>query len=186
MTMGSNATVITLSSVPSPSFVSKISLTIYSQRIGKQTRNASILALAYDHRNDIYSAVAVLIGIIFGQRGFYWVDPLAGTIVSLVILRTGIGILRESTLDLMDTVPGQTLKEEIEALLASNENIDDIGDIHAHRYGPHLTISLTVCINGNLKVFEGDKIATWVERAIMEGIGSVRYVHVHYHPTYID
>jgi len=147
--------------------LAKITLTIYSQRIGKQTRNASILALAYDHRNDVYSAVAVMIGILFGQRGFYWVDPLAGAVVSLVILRTGIEILRESTADLMDTVPGLTLKEAIEDLLASNEKIDTIGDIHAHRFGPFLTINITVCIDGNLKVVEGDKIATWVEQTIM-------------------
>jgi len=166
--------------------LAKITLTIYSQRIGKQTRNASILALAYDHRNDVYSAVAVMIGILFGQRGFYWVDPLAGAVVSLVILRTGIEILRESTADLMDTVPGLTLKEEIEDLLASNEKIDTIGDIHAHRFGPFLTINITVCIDGNLKVVDGDKIATWVEQTIMENISSVRHVHVHYHPTIIN
>jgi len=166
--------------------LAKITLTIYSQRIGKQTRNASILALAYDHRNDVYSAVAVMIGILFGQRGFYWVDPLAGAVVSLVILRTGIEILRESTADLMDTVPGLTLKEAIEDLLASNEKIDTIGDIHAHRFGPFLTINITICIDGNHKVVEGDKIATWVEQTIMENISSVRYVHVHYHPTIIN
>ncbi|MGB2954768.1 MAG: cation diffusion facilitator family transporter [Anaerolineales bacterium] len=166
--------------------LAKITLTIYSQRIGKQTRNASILALAYDHRNDVYSAAAVMIGIIFGQMGFYWVDPFAGAVVSLVILRTGIEILRESTADLMDTVPGQTLTEEIEDLLASNEKIDTIGEVHAHRFGPFLTINITVCIDGNLKVVEGDKIATWVEQRIVDNISSVRYVHVHYHPTVID
>jgi len=166
--------------------ITKIILTIYSQKIGKQTKNASILALAYDHRNDIYSAMAVMIGIIFGQWGFYWVDPFAGAIVSLVILRTGIEILRESTADLMDTVPGQTLRAEIEDLMTSNEKIDAIGEVHAHRYGPYLMINITVCINGNLKVVEGDKIATWVEQTIMEGISSVRHVHVHYHQTVID
>jgi len=166
--------------------ITKIILTIYSQKIGKQTKNASILALAYDHRNDIYSAMAVMIGIIFGQWGFYWVDPFAGAIVSLVILRTGIEILRESTADLMDTVPGQTLRAEIEDLMTSNEKIDAIGEVHAHRYGPYLMINITVCINGNLKVVEGDKIATWVEQTIMESISSVRHVHVHYHQTVID
>ena len=153
--------------------LAKITLTIYSQRIGKQTRNASILALAYDHRNDVYSAVAVMIGIIFGQMGFYWVDPFAGAVVSLVILRTGIEILRESTADLMDTVPGQTLKLEIDEVLAPNQKIDAIDEVHAHRFGPYLTINITVCIDGNLKVVEGDKIATWVEQTIMENISSV-------------
>jgi len=160
----------------------KIVLTIYSQRIGKQTRNASIMALAYDHRNDIFSALAAAIGITLARMGYLWVDPLAGALVALVILRTGVEILRESTADLMDTVPGQTLRAQIEKLLAFNEKIESIDDVHAHRFGPYLVINITVCVDGNLTVIQGDQIATWVEQTIIAQVDSVRQVHVHYHP----
>lgn len=160
----------------------KIILTIFTQSIGRQTKNASIMALAYDHRNDIFSAGAAVIGITLGRMGYVWVDPLAGAIVSFVILRTGIEILRESTADLMDTVPGNTLKMQIETILEANENIKNIDEIHAHRFGPYLVINITVCVDGNLTVTQGDQIATWVEQAIIDNIDSVRRVHVHYHP----
>ena len=47
----------------------KIALTIYTQSAGRATDNPSITALAYDHRNDIFSALAAVIGIFlfFGQ-----------------------------------------------------------------------------------------------------------------------
>ena len=66
-------------------------------RVGQQTNNAAVLALAYDHRNDIYSATAAAVGILLGLLGYYWVDPLAGALVSFIVLRTGVEILREST-----------------------------------------------------------------------------------------
>ena len=160
----------------------KIVLTIYTRRIGQQTHNASIMALAYDHRNDIFSAGAAVIGITLGRMGFPWIDPLAGAIVSLVILRTGIEILRESTADLMDTVPGKALREEIEELLAADEQIKQINEVQAHRFGPYLVINITVCVDGTLSVREGDQIATCVERELISNIASVRRVHVHYHP----
>jgi cation diffusion facilitator family transporter len=163
----------------------KIGLTFYSQRVGKQTKNASIMALAYDHRNDIFSALTAMIGITLGRMGYHWVDPFAGALVALVILRTGIEILRESTSDLMDTVPGQTLRTQIVKLLASNEKIDSIDEVHAHRFGPYLVINITVCVEGSLTVVQGDGIATWVEQTIMENVDSVRQVHVHYHPTVV-
>lgn len=162
--------------------VLKIILTIYTRNIGQQTKNASIMALAYDHRNDIFSAVAAVIGISLGRLGYAWVDPFAGAIVSLVILRTGIEILRESTADLMDTVPGKALKKQIEKVLLSDNRIKQIDEIHAHRFGPYLVINITVCVDGDLSVREGDQIATWVEVEISENIDSVRQVHVHYHP----
>jgi cation diffusion facilitator family transporter len=160
----------------------KIILTIYTQSIGRQTNNASIIALAYDHRNDIFSAGAAVIGITLGRMGYVWVDPLAGAIVSFVILRTGIEILRESTADLMDTVPGKTLKIQIENILKTNKYIKNIDEIHAHRFGPYLVINITVCVDGNLSVTQGDQIATWVEQIIFDNIDAVRRVHVHYHP----
>lgn len=162
--------------------VLKIVLTIFTRKIGHQTRNASIMALAYDHRNDVFSAGAVVIGITLGRMGYPWVDPLAGALVSLVILRTGIEILRESTADLMDTVPGKALRKQIQELLVSDKRIKHIDEINAHSFGPYLMINITVCVDGELSVRQGDQIATCVELAIMENIDSVRRVHVHYHP----
>jgi cation diffusion facilitator family transporter len=140
------------------------------------------MAFAYDHRNDIFSACAAMIGIILGRLGYPWFDPLAGALVSLVILRTGIDILRESTADLMDTVPGKTLRKEIDDLLVPIEHIKQIDEVQAHRFGPYLAINITVCVDGHLSVREGDQIATCVEKELMNNIASVRQVHVHYHP----
>ena len=83
----------------------KIGLTVHSWQVGQQTGNTAILALAYDHRNDIFSAGAATVGILLGQLGYTFVDPLAGAIVALIILGTGIQIIRESTSELMDTLP---------------------------------------------------------------------------------
>jgi len=75
----------------------KIFLTIFVRKLGKETNNPVVEAMAYDHRNDLFSAMAASVGIFLGQRGLPWVDPLAGAIVALLILRTGIYILRESS-----------------------------------------------------------------------------------------
>jgi len=161
----------------------KILLTIYTQNIGRATNNPSISALAEDHRNDIFSALAAAVGIFLGRQGYYWVDPLAGALVAMVILRTGITILRESTADLMDSVPGQELREQILSLLAPISEIKNIEEIYAHRFGPYLVINLTICVDGALSVYDGDRIATLVENTIMEQINFMMYVHVHYHPA---
>lgn len=160
----------------------KIYLTIYTNKVGGQTNNPSIMAMAEDHRNDIFTALAAVIGIYLGRAGYPWVDPFAGSLVALVVFKTGIDILRASTSNLMDTVPGQTLNKQITHLLEDIPQIERIDDIHAHRFGPYLVINITICIDGSLSVFEGDQIATTVERTIENNIELVRNVHVHYHP----
>lgn len=160
----------------------KIGLTIYTQAVGRTTKNPSITALAFDHRNDIFSAMAAVIGIFLGRQGYYWVDPLAGAMVAFVILRTGIEILRDSTADLMDTAPGKALFEQIHGLLDPLDEVYHIDAIQTHRFGPYFTINITICIEGSLTVEEGDQISTLVENRILNNIDLIRSVHVHYHP----
>ena len=160
----------------------KFYLTWYTNRLGRQTGNTMVMALAYDHRNDIFSASAAALGIFLGQRGWPWVDPLAGALVALVILRTGIKILRQSTVDLMNTVPTQQLSQLVNALLTQVAGVRKVEEVHAHRFGPYLLINLTICIDGNLTVTRGDQIASEVEQILYDNINYLRRVHVHYHP----
>ena len=161
----------------------KVTLTIVTQRIGRQTKNLAVFALAYDHRNDIFAASAASIGIFVGRIGYPWVDPLAGALVALVILRTGIHILRESSEDLMDTVPGQALHERIVELLTAVPGVEQVEETQAHRFGPYLVVNVTIGIDGAQTVARGDAIATQVESTLCDEIEFMRRVHVHYHPT---
>jgi cation diffusion facilitator family transporter len=154
--------------------------------VGERTQNAVVIALGYDHRNDIFSATAAVIGISLGLMGYLWIDPLAGALVSLVVLRTGIEILRDSTADLMDTVPGKALDEQIRGLLSEQTEVKHIDRIQAHRFGPYLVVNITICVDGELSVFEGDRISTRVEEILSENIRLLRQVHVHYHPLLDD
>jgi len=161
----------------------KLGLTIWTRRIGQQAKNPAVLALAYDHRNDIYSATAASMGIFLGLMGYPWVDPLAAALVALVILRTGIEILRESTADLMDTVPGEALAGQIAGLLSRVPGVKQIDEIHAHRFGPYLVVNVTIGVDGSLSVKAGDDIACQVEHILYQNVDFLRRVYVHYHPA---
>lgn len=156
-------------------------LTIYTRKVGNKTNNPSIIALAQDHRNDIFSASAVVVGITMSQLGYHWVDPLAGALVAVVILRTGLGILRDSTDDLMDTLPGQALNEKIKELAVQVPGVEAIESVKAHRFGQFLVINLTIFVDGKISVDEGNAIADRVEEALLNGIDYVQAVHVHFH-----
>ncbi len=164
----------------------KIWLSFWTYRIGRQTSSNVVLALAADHRNDIFSALAASIGIIFSRMGFLWVDPLAGGLVSLIILHTGIEIIRESAADLMNTLPGKELCKEIHEKLANIDELLAIEEIHGHRFGQHMVVNITIGISPDLTVAEGGQIATLVERTLLKEIESMRRVFVHYHPVNIS
>ena len=139
--------------------------------------------MAHDHRNDIFAASAVSIGILLGREGYPWVDPLAGAAVSVLILLTGLQILRESSADLMDTVAGKELAEKISRLCREIPGVKETEEIHAHRFGIYLVVNLTIGLEGGLSLAAGDEIASRVEKKVIKEIEFVRRVHVHYHPA---
>lgn len=164
----------------------KIFLSQYTRNLGRETGNPVVQALAFDHRNDLFSASAATIGIFLGQRGLPWVDPLAGAFVALLIFRTGLFILRESSTDLMAIIPSRDLAERVSDILKTVDGVTQLEELQAHRFGPHIVLNLTIGIDGALCVYQGDHIATRVEETLLNSIPNVRRVHVHYHPAEAD
>ncbi len=160
----------------------KILLMLQASKVGRETGNIAIKALARDHFNDIFASAGAAIGIRLSQLGAPWVDPVAGAVVAMIMAKTGLDILREASSDLMDNVPSEELAREIYKLLEDVTEIEGIEDIHAHRFGPYLVVNVTICIDGNLTVCTGNEIADRVEGTLLAEIEMLRKVYVHYHP----
>lgn len=163
--------------------VVKLVLTIYTRRAASRTGNAAILALSRDHRNDMFSAAGAAAGIVISRCGYSWGDPLVGAVVAVIILLTGIQILRESSDELMDTVPSDALERQTREVLRGLPGLLAVEEIRAHRFGPYLTLNVTIGVEGTTTVVDGDRIASEVEQLLCSRIELVEQVFVHYHPA---
>ncbi len=83
----------------------------------------------------------------------------------------------------MDAVPSKELALQISGLIKDVPGVEQLEELQAHRFGPHLVVNLTIGIDGTLSVQQGDKIATEVESLIYDSIPNMRHIHVHYHPA---
>ena len=68
----------------------------YKFYIGGQTRSISLIADAYHTKTDIWSSVAVLLGLLGAAIGFSVLDAVAGAVVSLFIMMGGYELISES------------------------------------------------------------------------------------------
>jgi cation diffusion facilitator family transporter len=161
----------------------KIALAVFTRRVGRQTQSLAVLALSLDQRNDVISMSVAMAGILLGRLGYVWFDPLAAALVGLVILLTGISILRESSADLMNVLPAEEVTRHIRRLLGEVPGVEDVEDIRVHRIGVYLMVDVILGIDGRLTVAEGDAIASRAEEALQANIEYLRDVTVHYHPA---
>ena len=68
----------------------------YKFYVGGRTRSISLIADAYHTKTDIWSSVAVLIGLLGATMGFFVLDAIAGAVVSLFIMFGGYELISES------------------------------------------------------------------------------------------
>jgi len=99
--------------------------------------------LSHDHDNlnmraallhvisDLFGSVAALIaGIVIIYTGYVVVDPLLSMLVGGLILRSTFGVLRESTLVLLDSVPAGVDYDSVGTALAGIPGVKSVHDLH--------------------------------------------------------
>ena len=160
----------------------KVGLYLFTRNVSRQTGSLAVLALARDHRNDVFSVSTATLGIVMARAGYIWFDPLAAAVVALVILATGITILRDSSASLMDLFPSQPVAQRIRELLESVPGIEEVEEIRVHQIGHYLMVDVVIGVDGTLTVAAGDEIANQAEQRLYGGLEFLRHVSVHYHP----
>nr|QNO53450.1 zinc transporter ZitB [Methanosarcinales archaeon ANME-1 ERB6] len=68
----------------------------YKFYVGGRTRSISLVADAYHTKTDIWSSVAVFVGLLGATFGFFTLDSIAGAVVSIFIFFGGYELIHES------------------------------------------------------------------------------------------
>ena len=98
------------------SIVVKEALYRATEKVGNDIHSPLLIANAWHHRSDAFSSVVALVGIGGSAMGMPWVDPLAGVLVSGMIVKMGGQIGWEAVRDLTDRQTDTDLRARIEAI----------------------------------------------------------------------
>jgi cation diffusion facilitator family transporter len=164
----------------------KFSLYMYTKTIAEKHNNLLMKANCKDHRNDCIVTSLNLLAIILGSFGIYWVDGIVGTVISIWIIATGIGIFKESYDVLMDKSINEETKQQVYELVKSHDTVKGIKNFHSAPVGYQYQIFFTIQVDGNLKTFESHKIANHLEKEITNIIPEVFLTVIHVDPIHIQ
>ncbi len=171
------------------SIVVKWILYRYMWQVGENENSRAIKANALDHRSDVLSSLAALVGIGgarlgagFGYPIFYYLDPLAGIMVAVLIIMMGLGIMRDAGKELMDSMcPPETL-QEITTLALGVPHVKEIHQVRARSSGSCLLVDIEIGIDGSFSVEEGHAVAHNVEENIFLKREDIITINVHVGP----
>jgi cation diffusion facilitator family transporter len=135
--------------------------------VGTQINSPSMIAKAWESRSDVYSSIAVVIGILGAKLGFHWMDPLAAVAVGLIILKICVEYIKDSLLNLMDRAPDEELLEQVSKSLARVKNIRGVRKIYAREVGNMPEFEIELDVPEDMTVAQGEGVKREAERVVI-------------------
>ncbi len=153
----------------------------YTTKVNRSVDSAALEALAIDCRNDIYTSIAALVGVLGVFVGYPLFDAVAGGIVSLLVVYQGVEIGRENVTYLVGAAPSDAERERIVETLRAHPAVKGVHDLAIFYDGTSLEVEAHVEVDGGLTLVEAHDIETELVDSL-QGLTSVGDVHLHLDP----
>lgn len=157
----------------------------YTIKAGKKIESPSIIANAWHHRSDSFSSIGVSLGIagaIFIGGKWAILDPIAGIVVGIILLREAIIIIRTNVAQLLDASLGSESMLDIYEAIEETPNCSEPHNIRTRTVGKRVVISLHIRVEDSLSIKEGHDIAHSIEDKLKNKFGESSIITVHVEP----
>lgn len=148
-------------------------------KVAKETGSQALEADALHFASDMYSSLAVLIGLILTYAGVTFADSLSACVVSVMIFSAGIELGKKSLAVLMDEAP-EGVSQHICKLTKEVEGVLGMHDVNVRSLdGTKIFTDISIYADGAKTLQEVSSIKENVKRVIESHyVGAYVIVHV--------
>ncbi len=168
--------------IASLSVISKEWVYRYTMSAAQRLRSDLLMASAWHSRSDAFSSIVVLIGISGVMFGYPYWDAVAAVAVAAMIAKIGSGLVRSSTLELIDVAldPGKVsaIRQHIHAV----KGVRSVHTLRTRKSAGSAFVDVHIQVDPRLSVSEGHQIGDSVRRLLLQQVDEVTDVTVHIDP----
>jgi cation diffusion facilitator family transporter len=167
----------------------KSAMSLSKWRLGRRIRSAALTADAWHDTVDILSGTVALIAVAITLADpvrFAAADHLGGSAVGFIVIFVGIRVVRDTTLQLMDTMPDPEDMQRIREVGLGVPGALGIEKCFARKTGLQWHVDLHLDVDPAMSVFASHEIASEVRARIREKLDWVADVLVHVEPHMLD
>jgi cation diffusion facilitator family transporter len=154
----------------------------YTERANEGLNAPALRALAADCLNDLYTSVAALVGVLGVALGAPVLDPVAGALVSLLVVYQGVTIARENLAYLAGRAAPEERRTAVRDALVAHDAVQGVHDLAVFYDGPRLEVEAHVEVDGDLTLRAAHDLETELLDAVRQ-VEAVEDVHLHLDPA---
>jgi cation diffusion facilitator family transporter len=155
-------------------------------RAGRHIQSASLVADAWNDSVDVLGAVVALTAVAlarYDRERFLAADHYGGFAVGIIVVLTGVRVLRDASLELMDTMPASAMMEAVRAAAADVPGVLGVDKSYARKTGFRYHVDLHIEVDPSHTVSDAHVIAGRVRSSVREHVTWVADVLVHVEPA---
>jgi cation diffusion facilitator family transporter len=155
-------------------------------RVGRRIGAGSLIADAWNDAVDILAAFVALTAVglaMYDSQRFLAADHYGGFAVGIIVILTGLGVLRNASLELMDTMPDAEMIEHVRAAAIDVPGVWGIDKSYARKTGFKYHVDLHIEVDPDMTVADAHAVAGQVRSRVRNDLGWVSDVLVHVEPA---
>lgn len=181
---------------PSPGFSAVVTLvaaivirgvmSVLKFRVAGRIGSVSLAADAWNDAVDILSACAALTAVALARWDpvrFLSADHYGGFAVGLVVVASGLRVVRDASLDLADTMPDASMMQSVRDAVMRVPGVVEVEKQRARKTGLQYHLDLHVEVDPDLTVRDSHRIAHDVKERVQAELPWVADVLVHVEPA---
>ena len=168
------------------SIAAKTGLAALKFRFGRKLGSDALTADAWNDATDTISAFAALIAVGLTPRNslrFAEADRYGGFVVGLIVISAGIRVVRETTMQLMDTMPDARLIGQIREAASAVAGVRGVEKCFARKTGFKYHVDLHLEVDPEMTVRQSHQLAHAVQLNVLARLDWVADVLVHVEPA---
>ncbi|MCL1990477.1 MAG: cation diffusion facilitator family transporter [Defluviitaleaceae bacterium] len=147
--------------------------------IGTKINSSALMAAGRDSKIDMLSTLVTLISLIASLYTTWPIDGIFAIFLSVIIIKTGYDIAKETITSLLGAPPDETLLVELADFVLTYERILGTHDLMIHEYGPGKKyLTLHVEVNKNEEMMAIHDVIDQIERDIDETFNMKATIHL--------
>ncbi|GAB5081628.1 cation diffusion facilitator family transporter [Hominimerdicola sp. 21CYCFAH17_S] len=154
----------------------------YTRAAAKKINSDALMADAWHHRSDSLSSVGSLIGIAGARLAFPILDPIAGVVICLFIIKSAYNIFRDAMDKMVDKSCDKALVDKMRKEISAQPDVIRLDEIKTRLFGSRIYVDIEIAADASATLKKAHEIATEVHNIIEEKFPSVKHCMVHVNP----
>lgn len=154
----------------------------YISKKGEFLNSSILTASGEESLADVYSSIVVLISYFISQI-YPYADKIATIIIAVLIISTGLKILKENISSILDEKESNPeVIEQIKKIINEQKQIIKYHNLRLIKFGSYYKCELTIFIDGNQTIVNSNNLVETLKKEITKNNEKIKYINIYVKP----